>query len=339
MKLVIWGTGFIANQLLDEIDKANGIEKDSIIVYCDNNEAKQGTVFHGVRVVSPLELKNTEVDFLVIASSYLADIRKQIKDEALIAEDKIVELSTYKQLIYTRKQYFKQYGNKNEEEASNAVEKKAVIYTAITGEYDDLIEPAFTDANIRYICVTNNDNLKSDVWEILKIKDVSLSNVMLARRIKLLPWEYFESDNELNIWVDANLPIKGDLLEYAGMYMHDKGMLCFPHSDRCCICDEAAAVITHRPDVKKDVILQTAEYMKKGMPMDFGLYETGCMVRDFSNPKVKKLMLDWWNEIVKYTYRDQISLPYVCWKNKYLPDICDQSIWWNKWIGVNKHNK
>ena len=336
MNVAIWGTGLLADELSDEIEKNDGIEKDNILFFCDNDSVKQGTTFHGLRVVAPVELKNTQVDYLIIANGYCADIRKQIKKESLISDDRIVESGFYRQLLYARTQYFKRYGKKHGNNAADDSGQSTVIYTAIMGEYDDLADPLIVDENIKYICVTNNRDVKSDVWDVRYIENENLSNVMLARRIKLLPWEYFHCEG-LNIWVDANLPIKADLREYAGNYMQGRGILCFPHSERCCICDEAAAVVSHRPDIKRDVIIQTAEYMKAGMPLNFGLYETGCMVRDFGIPMVKKLMQDWWDELVRYTYRDQISLPYVCWKNNFLPDICDQSVWWNEWLAFNKH--
>jgi hypothetical protein len=43
-------------------------------------------------------------------------------------------------------------------------------------------------------------------------------------------------------------------------------------------------------------------------------------------------MEEWWKEIEKFSYRDQISFPYVCWKNDFKPDICDQDIYNNEWL-------
>lgn len=36
--------------------------------------------------------------------------------------------------------------------------------------------------------------------------------------------------------------------------------------------------------------------------------------------------------MVMFSNRDQISLPYVCEKQGFLPDICDQDIYRNEWM-------
>ena len=336
LNVAIWGTGYLADQLFHEVDKADGIEKDDIKICCDNDETKHGNKFHGVNVVSPEILRNSNLDFLVIANKFQDEIRKQIREKHLVSGIKIVGLETYRQLLYTRRQYLKRYGRKHESKSASSIDKRIVVYTSITGNYDNLIEPGYIDDNITYICVTNNQSIVSKVWNVLYTKDEKLSNVMLARRIKLLPGEYFDS-NGLVVWVDANLPIRANLMGIIDNYMQNTGMLCFPHSERSCIYDETAAVIKHRPDIKREVILQAADYIQKGMPTNFGLYETGCMVRDLKIPFIKEIMGDWWDELVRHTYRDQMSLPYVCWKNNFMPDICDQSIRLNEWFDMYEH--
>ena len=88
---------------------------------------------------------------------------------------------------------------------------------------------------------------------------------------------------------------------------------------------------------KRDMILQVSDYLKKGYPLDYGLYETGCMVRIHNNDEVKMLMKKWENEIQKYSIRDQLSFPYVCWKNNFYPDISDLDINRNPWLLYNEH--
>ncbi|MEE1157005.1 MAG: glycosyl transferase, partial [Methanobrevibacter sp.] len=41
-------------------------------------------------------------------------------------------------------------------------ENELVVYTAFTGAYDSLKEPEFIDDNTRYVCFTQNPDLKSD---------------------------------------------------------------------------------------------------------------------------------------------------------------------------------
>ena len=58
------------------------------------------------------------------------------------------------------------------------------------------------------------------------------------------------------------------------------------------------------------------KYEKEGFPHNFGLCEASIIVVDLDNPNSKKLMNDWWNELLNSgSGRDQIALPYVIWKN------------------------
>ena len=47
---------------------------------------------------------------------------------------------------------------------------KLVIYTAFTGNYDELKEPEFIDENCDYVCFTENPDLESDTWEIVQME-------------------------------------------------------------------------------------------------------------------------------------------------------------------------
>jgi len=59
-----------------------------------------------------------------------------------------------------------------------------VIYTAITGNYDSLTVPVISEG-WKYICYTTED-IKSDVWEIVKVPKEK-DSVKQARRIKIVP--------------------------------------------------------------------------------------------------------------------------------------------------------
>lgn len=46
---------------------------------------------------------------------------------------------------------------------------KAVCYTCITGNYDKLHDPLVVPHDIDFICFTNNQQLKSNIWKIRSI--------------------------------------------------------------------------------------------------------------------------------------------------------------------------
>ena len=66
------------------------------------------------------------------------------------------------------------------------------------------------------------------------------------------------------------------------------------------------------------------------MPEDFGVFLCGVLIREHNNPVCVKLMEDWWKELEEGSRRDQISFPYVLWKNGYVKEdvftICDENV-------------
>lgn len=49
---------------------------------------------------------------------------------------------------------------------------KLVVYTTIFGDYDDLIEPGKKYKNCDFVCFTDNENLKLDIWKIKVVKNI-----------------------------------------------------------------------------------------------------------------------------------------------------------------------
>lgn len=332
MKVIFFGTGAFAQYIWKQLEEYPELYIDDYGAFTDNNENLWGQDFFGRKIIEPGKLPDCDADLIVIATTtYEIAVREQLTQKLSISGEKIYNWKEYSRLCYARNMYRKRYrsakqGGKNFDPA-----KPMVVYTAITGDYDSLKEPLFTGENLTYVCFTNNRNIKSNVWNIEYIDNKKLDNVHLARHIKLNPHLYF-SDYEMSIWVDGKYQIMDDLRKYVTKYQKQSNMLCFPHPQRACICDEVAACILWTNGNNKDMIIQVADYLRNNYPLNYGLYETGCIVRFHNDDFVKMLMNEWEQQIMGYSFRDQLSFPYVCWKNNFLPDICDLDINHNQWL-------
>lgn len=211
---------------------------------------------------------------------------------------------------------------------------KGVIYTVLTGNYEKLHDPEFVDPRFDYICFTDDDSLRSEVWSIHKLTDTEgLGAQRLSRKPKILADAYL-SDYDYSIYIDCKFKIRGDLYKYINKYSIGAPMLCFPHPGRACIYEEAKACIALKKDNPDAVRGQIERYRESGMPEHYGLIEAGCMVRRHGDPSVIRVMDDWWNEFLDGCRRDQISFPYACWKNNFRYDISDLSVVDNEYIGL-----
>ena len=98
-------------------------------------------------------------------------------------------------------------------------ENELVVYTAFTGAYDSLKEPEFIDDNTRYVCFTQNPDLKSDMWEIIQMEDSTLDDNRIAKQYKVFPNRYFP-DNKYSFWIDGSFKLVGSIREYVYKYIN-----------------------------------------------------------------------------------------------------------------------
>jgi len=201
--------------------------------------------------------------------------------------------------------------------------KKIVVYTAIFGGKDKLIEPKIRPNNVDFLCFTDSD-LVSRYWKIVKTEGLVGDSTRSARRIKILAHKYVK-DYDYSVWVDGNLLVRGDINALVDKYLEDKNLAIFNHSNnqdsRDCIYDEAESIfnkmeIGRYKDVNREEIqMQISKYQKDQYPRHNGLAVTMVILRRHNSPDVINVMEDWWHEVLNYSKRDQISFNYVVWKN------------------------
>lgn len=217
-------------------------------------------------------------------------------------------------------------------------EGRGVIYSAITGGYDDVKIPKVINPNFDYILFTDNDAIQSDFWEIRKIDNQEgLDKVRLARKVKILGHEYLP-EYDYSIWVDGKIQIVGNVEEYIKSYRRKEPMLCFGHYINDCIYDEKELCLKVKKDTPEIMEKQMDKYRKEGYPKKNGLIDSCVLVRDWRSDKLKKVMNIWWNEVKMYSCRDQLSFNYACWKEDFMYDTSILCALKNDYFATLEHN-
>ena len=329
MDIIFWGAGRFWDENKELFKTLQRYDENNWLCICDRDEKKQGREYLGIKVREPLKSDNA---LYVITSDYADEIKEDMINNYVISESLITCFREYCRTTIVKGKYKNKYKNENVRlQVFN--KEKIAVYTCITGNYDVLRNPIDCGLDVDYICFTNNKSLHSDIWNIKYISDEKMDNIHLARYVKLFPHVYLK-EYDTSIWVDGKFQIKADLKEYVVKYEKTKSMLCYPHFARDCIYDEAAVCKRIKNCVVADVDRQIDKYKNLNYPANNGLYETGCIVRNHHDIAIQTIMNDWWNEIEKFSYRDQLSFSYVLWKNEYQPDICDLDINENKWLSM-----
>lgn len=209
---------------------------------------------------------------------------------------------------------------------------KRVIYTCITGDYDDLINHNCINLNWDYICFTNNEELlnkkKVGMWTIRPLMFNKLDNQRNSRWHKLFPHKLFPNYN-YSIWIDASINVLDNFLfERSEDLIRNKKVISQPiHSVRDCIYEEATEVIRANLD-NKDIVQRQIELIEKdNYPENRGLKENTFIFRIHHNPLCIKIMEQWWWWLTHYSRRDQLSFNYVAWKNNFDSEPFSKDRW------------
>ena len=193
---------------------------------------------------------------------------------------------------------------------------KNIIYTAIFDNYDELKDPLVITPNVNYFCFTDNLQLKSNVWKVvhnLKVNNTkNLTKPQLAREIKINIHRFMLDFNKA-LWIDANQQINADLtFLFESNIEYDFTLL--NHPERNCVYKEGLACIQLNKDSQDMINAQMKKYFDNSYPEDNGLVATGLMIRNRKD-NVNIFCEKWFDEILHFSHRDQLSFNYVLWKS------------------------
>ena len=235
-------------------------------------------------------------------------------------------------------------------------EAKIAVYTVITGGYDNLKSPVYADDSIDYYAVTDSESLSVNMrnggglnFRVLRVPEhlSGLNSVRQQRYIKLHPDEVLSEEAtgrkyDYTVYIDGSLRITCDIkpLVYS-LIESGKSIAIHEHFIRDCIYDEAfACYLANKADIRL-IRKQMDFYRSEGMPEHFGLPETPTIIRKCNDSYLQKVMHEWWLQIDRFTHRDQLSLPYVLWKNgldmSYIFSL-GNNVWRNPYFLAYRHN-
>lgn len=194
---------------------------------------------------------------------------------------------------------------------------KKVVYSCITGGYDNVPEYKYLDKTWDYILFTDNAELiklgKYYHWTIRKLEFSKLDNVRNARWHKVNPHILFP-EYQYSLWIDANISVNNsNIFKKCQKYINENIDIAVPlHPNRKCIYDEADAVKSLCIDSPRIVDREMKFIQSQKYPRNNGLHETGILFRNHN--KMSAMSDEWWNMISKYSKRDQLSFDFVAWK-------------------------
>ena len=205
------------------------------------------------------------------------------------------------------------------DKANYFTDERIAVYTCIFGKYDKIIEPLCEPDNIDYFIITDSDVKDSSIWKKVSLSPfdeilMNKTNVEKNRWFKMHSFEVFP-DYKYTIYIDGNIKPLTDFTEFVNR-LGKYGIAMFRHGPNNCVYQEALYNYYSIKKISNNELNKHIDYLRKnGMPENFGMTTCNVIVRDRDNEICRKLMDDWWEEFMNHCRRDQISFPYVVWKN------------------------
>ncbi|XP_062212533.1 probable hexosyltransferase MUCI70 [Phragmites australis] len=211
-----------------------------------------------------------------------------------------------------------------------------VVATCAFGGGDDLHQPVgMTEESIRKVCyvafwdeVTRaaqeeegnkiGEDLMIGLWRIILVSNLPFSDQRLNGKIpKLISHRLFPMAR-YSIWVDSKSQFRRDPLGVleAVLWRSNSSLALSEHGARSSLYDEAKAIVKKHKATPEEVKVQLDQYRQDGIPDEKrfhgkkALAEASVIVRDHT-PLTNLFMCLWFNEVVRFTSRDQLSFPYV----------------------------
>lgn len=192
---------------------------------------------------------------------------------------------------------------------------KYVIYSVITGGFDEVKQPLVVDSRFDYILYSDVElESKDGVWQIKPIPYKDTDKRRQSRFPKAHP-EVCLSEYVASLYIDGTLQISSSWVYERCIELCDQGVewAGIMHQWRNSIYEETDWMIKAGWVHDYDTILWHSFLWKERYVAQGFLYENNIIFRCHTD-NVKEVNDIWWWSIENYVKRDQFSLMYALWK-------------------------
>jgi Protein of unknown function (DUF616) len=227
------------------------------------------------------------------------------------------------------------------------------VYTAIFGGYDDLHPPVPQSVPTDFLCYTDAPALASPgLWRVMHERRVpDLHPRMRAKWLKTHPHVLFPAGRppagrysaldprrlwrryDAVIWIDGSIRVTSEnFARDLAACLGPDGIACFRHPNRDCIYEEAEKSLRWAKYQGMPIREQAESYRREGFPAHHGLMAGGIIARGTRAPHLAAIDEAWWQENLRWTYQDQLSLPVVLWRQNRTIAWIPGELWRNPWF-------
>lgn len=191
------------------------------------------------------------------------------------------------------------------------MQKSLVVYTVAMGSSYDL-PPTRPQDGVDYICFTDQQGLESNGWNIRYVSPLIPSDSFRSsREYKVQPHRWLSAYPK-SIYIDSTVHLQKEPLEFWDHLIPDETILFggFFHSFRATVADEFSAVAQAKLDWGHRIKEQLEDYrVFHAETLNEKPVWGGVLARRHNTKACTEAMEIWFAHILRYSRRDQLSLP------------------------------
>jgi len=193
------------------------------------------------------------------------------------------------------------------------------VFTTVLGTTDPLRPPSSVNRQARYYCFADRETrVRPYEWVPVRIhqephQPYDHAARLASRQLKILANDPAMNSPDIVLWHDAAFQLRCDPVALAHEMPPETDMVAFRHPHRDRIEDEAVAIARLGYMTEAVVKAQVAAYREGGFRNQTTITSTGFSLRRCTD-RVRTFNQLWWDEILRWGWRDQMSVDYAIWK-------------------------
>lgn len=196
------------------------------------------------------------------------------------------------------------------------------VYTCLFGGYEPLTEqPVAERSGCTFVCFTDDAALRSETWEIERVAPIlPLDATRSSRHPKLFPYRYLPATGT-SLYIDNSVRLlrPPDDLIRTSLRAPGTGLALASHSFHTSLREEAEAIVDHGFD-STEAVAETMDAVRALAPrlVEAKPFWGGLLIRRHEDVEMRSAMEEWWALLLRYSRRDQLTLPLVLERHRAL---------------------
>jgi hypothetical protein len=186
------------------------------------------------------------------------------------------------------------------------------VYTVLVGNYEELNDVDYpTREGTRKVVFTDSDDLESPHWDVIKIeKRFPNDSIRSSRHMKIMGPALLPHVKE-SLYIDNSVHLKAPPDEIMDDWLANADFGLARHSFRPNVLAEFGAILDKGLDDSFRVYEQLFHYQEECPAALEADCLWGAILARRHTELVSLTMTKWWEQVLRYSRRDQLSLPYA----------------------------